>query len=165
MNETDKFDQDGYETVTEAVRALLDRFPGLADGERVAFATLPETGGLAMFPGDGAVVEKESRSVTGRVRQVCRYPFAVLFRGMGLSEEGRAAAKERLDALGRWLGRQPVTLDGQTRRLRDYPALTDGRRLLELTVLTPACLAERDEHRAETWAVKLAARYENIFDL
>lgn len=160
-----KYDLEGFEVLTGAIRALLDRAPVLGEGERIAFATLREEGGLAMFPGDGAVVEAERRSVTGRVRQVCRYPFVVLCRSAGMTEESRARTKERLDALGRWLGRQPVTVDGRMCRLEEYPALTGGRRLLDFVITAPASLAERDEHQAETWAAGLAARYENIFDL
>ncbi len=160
-----KYDLDGFEVLTGAIRALLDRFPGLADKERVAFATLRAGGGMAMFPGDGAVVDEEHRSVTGRVRQVCRYPFVVLYRAGGLTEQTRAAAKERLDALGRWLGRQPVTVDGASCRLDGYPPLTGGRRFLDFSIQAPAYLHERDEHQVETWAVALSARYENIFTI
>ena len=158
-----KYDMEGFSAVTEAVRALVNRFPGLEAGESVAFATLDERGGLAMFPGDGAVVDQERRSVTGRVRQVCRYPFVVLYRAGGLTEQRRAGAKERLDALGRWLGRQTVAVDGVSHRLAAYPPLTGGRRFLDFSFQAPAYLHERDEHQVETWAVALAARYENIF--
>ena len=160
-----RYDPEGAAVLTEAIRALLDRFPGLGQGQRVAFATLREQGGWAMFPGDGAVVDQEHRSVTGRVRQVCSYPFTAVYRAGGLTEQSRAQAKERLDALGRWLGRQPVTVDGEERRLEAYPALTGGRRFLGFSIQSPACLAEQDEHQTETWAVSIAARYENIFYL
>ncbi len=158
-----KYDPEGSAALTEALRALVNRFPGLEQGEKIAFATLGETEGLAMFPGDGAVVEQERRSVTGKVRQVCRYPFTVLCRGGALTEEGRAALKERLDGLGRWLSRQPVVGAGQSARLEAYPALGGGRRFMDVSVQTPACLCERDEHQIETWAVALTAKYENIF--
>lgn len=160
-----KYDLEGSAVLTGAICALLDRFPGLGEAERFAFATLRSGGGMAMFPGDGAVVDEEHKSVTGRVRQVCRYPFVAVCRSGGLTEQSRAAVKERLDALGRWLGRQPVTVDGRTYRLEQYPALTGGRRLMDFSILAPACLSERDEHQVETWAVELAARYENIFYL
>ncbi len=166
MDEKDrkeKYDPAGEQALTAAVSALLNGFPGLEAGQRVAFATLRETGGMAMFPGGGAVVESERRSVTGRVRQVCRYPFAVLFRRNGLGENDRARAKERLDDLGRWLGRQSVVIDGREYRLEAYPALSGGRTLLDVSIQAPAYLYERDEHQTETWAAELAARYENIF--
>ena len=160
-----KYDPEGYEVLTQAILALLAQFPGLEEGERVSFATLRAEGGLAMFPGDGAVVDEEKRSVTGRVRQVCRYPFVALCRTAGMTEQCRADAKERLDRLGRWLGRQPMTAGGAVVQLRDYPALTGQRRLLDFSVQAAAYLYERDEHQTETWAVGLTARYENIFYL
>ena len=161
-NET-RYDTESFDVLTQAVRALVNRFPGLGPGEKIAFATLRDSGGLAIFPGDGAVIEEEHRSVTGRVRQVCRYPFAVLIRGGGMNEESRASAKERLDMLGRWLQGQRVTVEGQTYALERYPALTGERRFLDFSIQAPAYLYERDEHQTETWAVALAARYENIF--
>lgn len=158
-----KYDVESFDVLTEAVRALVNRFPDLGPGEKIAFATLRENGGMAMYPGDGAVVDEEHRSVTGRVRQVCRYPFVVLVCGGGMNEESRAVAKERLDCLGRWLAGQPVRLDEQIYRLERYPPLSGGRRFLDFSVQAPACLYERDEHHVETWAVTLAARYENIY--
>ena len=159
----EKYDLAGGQALTEVIAALLNDFPGLAEGEKIAFATLRQMGGMAMFPGGGAVVESERRSVTGRVRQVCRYPFAALYRQAGPGESGRARIKEWLDQLGRWLGRQSVALGGQTYRLETYPALSEGRRLLDFSIQAPAYLYERDEHQVETWAVEIAARYENIF--
>ena len=168
MDEKDKkekFDLEGFDALTEAVSALANGFPGLPAGEHIAFATLRQAGGMALFPGSGAVVESEHKSVTGRVRQVCRYPFAVLLRRGGMDEKDKAGVKERLDDLGRWLGRQSVTVNGQARRLTAYPTLSGGRALLDITIQAPAYLYERDEHQVETWAVELTARYENIFYL
>ncbi len=160
-----RYDPEGAQALTGVICRLLDEYPGLGPAERFAFATLGAGDGMAMFPGDGAVIESETRSVTGRVRQVCRYPFAAVWRGGGLTEQSRSAVKERLDALGRWLGRQPVTADGGSYRLETYPPLAGGRRLLGFSIQSPACLAQRDEHQTETWAVEMAARYENIFYL
>ena len=44
-------DLDGYEPVTAALRALLERYPRLDEGEHIAFATLDKSGGVAMYPG------------------------------------------------------------------------------------------------------------------
>lgn len=158
-----RYDLAGGAVLTEIIRELVSQFPGLEQGQRIAFATLGENGGMAMFPGDGAVIEQETRSVTGRVRQVCRYPFAVLVRSAGMTEAGRVSAKELLDDMCRWLQGQPVTVRGQVYCLERYPSLSGGRRLMAFVSLAPAYLYERDEHRTETWAVSLAARYENIF--
>ena len=138
--------------LTDAIMGMLNEYPDLAGGERFAFARLDETGGLAMYPGTGAVIEEEHRSVTGKVRQVCRYPFILLSKAGGLSEERRRGAKEWLDALARWLERR-----------KDMPALTGCRTLLGFSILSPGYLYDVDESKTETWAVELAARYENIY--
>ena len=148
-----RFDLREAADLTDAIMGMLNEYPDLAEGERFAFARLDETGGIAMYPGTGAVIEEEHRSVTGKVRrQVCRYPFILLSKAGGLSEERRRGAKEWLDALARWLEQR-----------RDLPALTGGRTLLGLAILSPGYLYDVDESKTETWAVELAARYENIY--
>ena len=54
-----KYDLDGYEEVTAAMRILLNKYPGLAIGDEIAFATLPETSGKAMYPISSAVIATE----------------------------------------------------------------------------------------------------------
>ena len=54
-----KYDVDGYEAVTSALRELLNQYPGLERGEEIAFSVLEETSGIGMFPVSGAVVETE----------------------------------------------------------------------------------------------------------
>lgn len=147
-----KYDLESYEALTNALRELVNQYPGLEEGEHIAFATLDEAGGIAMYPGAEAIIEDERRSVTGKVRQTCRYPFYVVYRAGGLSENNKAATKEWLDALACWL-----------EQVRSYPTLTGGRRLLGISILSPGYLYSVDESKTETWAVELAARYEKEF--
>ncbi len=147
-----RYDLSGRYALTEAVRGIVNGYPHLTEGESVAFATLSETGGLALYPGGDGIIEKETRSVTGKVRQVCRYPFYVLFRAGGLTENRKAGAKEWLDGLARWL-----------EQLTEFPELEGRRKLLGFAVLGPAYLYGVDDSHVETWAVALAARYENIY--
>lgn len=154
-------DLDGRELVTQALRELLDRYPRLGEGEHIAFATLGDSG-VALYPGDTAVIERERRYITGFVRQECRYTFAVLWRAIGPSEERRAYIKQWLDDLGRWLEGQPVTEDGQ--RLERYPAIGEGRCIRRIRRASAAALIEADAaHRTETWAATLAVAYDNEF--
>lgn len=147
-----RYDLSGRYALTAAIRQIVNGYPQLRPGETVAFATLSETGGLALYPGAEGIIEKETRSVTGKVRQICRYPFHVVFRAGGLSEANKAGTKEWLDELARWL-----------EQLREFPSLEGQRKLLGFTIQTPAYLYDVDEHHMETWAVALAARYENIY--
>lgn len=145
-------DLDGNGVLTDVIRKLVNEFPGWGNGEEAAFSTMEKDGGLAMYPIDDAAIEDEKRSVTGRVRQVCRYTFEVGYKVAGLSAKRKALLKEKLDELGRWL-----------ERLKEYPSITDGRKLLSFTRDTNSALYKGNDDKTEYWVVRLIARYENIF--
>ena len=151
-----------YDSITAAVLAAVNAFPGLADGERFAFASLSEDGGLAVFPGTGEIVQTEQRFVTGKVRRVCRLPFSVAYRAGGAQERQRENAAAWLDALGRWLEGQAVSVEGRDHCLAAYPALTDRRRLMDIRRSGPPHQADRPADRTQTWVMEMTARYENI---
>ncbi len=145
---TVKYDVDGYDAVTSALRELLNQYPGLKDGEEISFSVLGEDSGKAMFPVSGAVIETETRNILGHVTQVCLYPFYVIYRASGLSENNKAKVKEWLDSLGKWLESVP------------YPPLTDGRKFLSISRQTPAYLDTVNENQSENWAIYISARYQ-----
>ena len=157
---TVKYDIDGYEAVTSALRELLNQYPGLSEGDEIAFSTLGEDSGKAMFPTSGAVIETERRSVTGKVTEVCLYPFYVIYRASGLNENRKAKVKEWLDTLGKWLEQQKVLIDGAEYRLEEYPPLTDGRKFLSINRQTPSYLDTVNENQSENWAIYISARYQ-----
>lgn len=134
--------------LTSVLRGLAEEYFA---PEAVAFASLGEDGGLALFPGEGEAVESRTRSVTGRVREICRYPFLVVWRTGALSEGRKAAMKERLEGFGLWLEQK-----------RELPALSNGR-LLSIGRTGSGCQQESNGNRTEGWVIHLAARYEIIF--
>lgn len=158
-----KYDVDGYEALTTAIRTLLNQYPGLLGGDEIAFAVLSDDKGKAMFPVSGAIIETEKTSVTGRVTQVCLYPFYVLYRASGLSESRKAAVTEWLNDLGRWLEKQAITVNGESYTITDYPELTGNRTILEIERTTPAYLDSTETNKAENWAIALSVRYRNVF--
>ena len=155
-----KYDVDGYDAVTSALRELLNQYPGLDNGEEITFSVLEETSGIGMFPVSGAVVETERRSVTGKVTKVCLYPFYVIYRASGLNENRKAKVKEWLDTLGKWLEQQTVIIDGEEYRLEKYPPLTGGRKFLSVERQTPSYLDAVNENQSENWAIYISARYQ-----
>lgn len=157
------YDVDGYDVITTAIRELVNQYPGLVTGDEVTFSTLSEDSGKALFPVSGAVIETEKTSVTGKVLQVCAYPFYVVYRAAGLSENRKAGVKEWLDNLGRWLEQQTVTINGMAYKLAELPALTDGRKLRRFQRRTPAHLDSIEANNAENWAIYLTAQYQNEF--
>lgn len=155
-----KYDIDGYEAVTSALRELLNQYPGLSENDEIAFSTLGEDSGKAMFPTSGAVIESEKRSVTGKVTEVCLYPFYVIYRASGLNENRKARVKEWLDTLGKWLEQKNVIIDGNEYYLEELPPLTDGRQFISISRQTPAYLDTVNENQSENWAIYISARYQ-----
>lgn len=158
-----RYDVAGYEHVTAALRELLNQYPALPENDEIAFAMLSDDSGKAMFPMSGGVIELERKSVTGRVHQICRYPFYVIYRAGGLSENRKAAVKVWLDQLGEWLERRTVNIDGSICKLETYPSLTDNRKILSIARQTPAYLDSVTEDQVESWAISLTARYEHYY--
>ena len=158
-----RYDVDGYDVLTTAIRALVNQYPGLSTGDKITFSVLGEDRGKAMFPVSGAVIEQEIISVTGKVRQMCRYPFVVIYRAAALSESRKAAVKEWLDDLGRWLERQQITVGSTAYTLESYPVLSGGREILSISRQTPAALDSVEENGAENWIISISVRYRNIF--
>lgn len=116
-------DVDGADAVSKAVLALLNTFPGLNDGESVQFSTLSESGGIGFFPSAGSALLSNKEDITGRVHQVCLYPFDIIYRAAPKTEVQKLRIKDFLDALGKWLELQPVTLNGKSYKLLKYPDL------------------------------------------
>lgn len=162
-NKSIKYDVDGYDIVTDAIGDLLNSFPMLTGSEKIKFSTLGKDSGISFYPISGAVIASETTSVTGKVNQVCNYPFYVVYRTAIDSPSTKIDIKEFLDALGKWLEKQPIIIDGERSKLEAYPDLTDGRRITEVSRQTPAYLDSTSEGNIQDWAISLALKYENTF--
>lgn len=159
-----QYDVDGYDAVTSAVRELINQYPGLSENDEIAFSMLDENSGKAMFPVSGGIIDNEKEDITGHVTQTCLYPFVVIYRVEGLSENRKEVVKEWLDSLGKWLEKQPVTINGTGHKLSEYPALTGERKFLKIFRTSPGYLDSINENKSENWAISLAAKYQNEFD-
>lgn len=158
-------DIDGSEAVTTALLELLNRFPGLQPGEKILFSTVPENGGIGFFPTSGTVYLRNDENITGHVVQVCQYPFSVVRRAGAKSETQRLRIKEFLDTLGKWLERQPVTVNGAKSQLAEYPALESGNREIQsISRTNPAHLNAAYPDGMEDWVISGALNYKNEFD-
>lgn len=163
MEEEKKYDLDGQEVITDALMKLINRYPGLSSKDTIKFSILGEDNGKAIFPVSGAMVETEKNTITGKVIQECLYPFYVIYRAAGLSEQRKASVKEWLDNLGKWLERQKIVVNNTEYRLDDYPSLTGERKFLSIKRNTPSYLDSTNENMSENWAIYISARYQNIF--
>lgn len=155
-----KYDVDGYEEVTLALMELINMYPGKQEGEIIKFSSLSEDGGIAMYPVSGAVIESETKNILGHVTEICLYPFYVIYRASGLPERRKAAVKEWMDTLGKWLEKKEIFVDGKSYKLEEYPVLTERRRFLSVDRQTPAYLDNTSEGKTEDWAIYMSARYQ-----
>ena len=157
-------DVEGSEAVSSVLLELLNQFPGLPDGKKITFSTLQETSGIGFFPTTGAALLSNVESITGKVKQVCLYPFDIVYRASPKSEMQRMRIKEFLDILGKWLERQPVIIQGATEKLETYPPLESGNRIIKaITRSTPAFLNAVYETGVEDWIISGQLTYNNEY--
>lgn len=158
-----RFDVDGSEIVSKVLLELLNKCPALC-GKKVAFSTLEDDEGLGFFPSVGAAITSETETITGDVHQVCAYPFDVVLRCAPKTEAARIRCKELLDAIGRWLERQPITVNGEAHTMDAYPALTEGnRKIRAISRTSPSHLNAVYQNGVEDWLFSGSLRYENNF--
>ena len=153
---------ESYESIGQAVLAVMNEYPGMKDGERFTFAGMDQGHELAVFPREGQTLEEERRSVTGRVRRMHCWPFTVACRVGGPGQRQREDMASWMDALGRWMEGQTVPVGGRDHCLAAYPALTGGRRLTAIRRASVPRQAEINGDRTQTWVMDMTARYETI---
>lgn len=157
-------DLDGSDTVSTVLLTLLNTFPGVSDKQHIQFATLSESSGIGFFPTTGAVLLSSTEDVTGCVKQVCLYPFSIIYRAAPKTETQRMRIKEYLDTLGKWLEQQPVIIRNKAYRLEDYPTLTSGNRIIKsISRTSPAYINAVYQDGIEDWAISARLNYENEF--
>lgn len=156
-------DVDGTDIVSTALVQLLNQFPGL-HGKKITFSTLADASGIGFFPTTGAVLLSNVEDIMGHVKQVCSYPFTVVYRSAPKTDRHKLRVKEFLDALGKWLEQQPVVIDGETHQLTEYPALEQGRVIKAITRTNPSHLNTAYQDGIEDWVIAITLRYEAEYD-
>ena len=164
INKQTQFDVDGSKAVSSVLMTLLNQFPGLGT-RQVKFNTLEESAGIGFFPTSGAAIQSSRTNIRGHVKQVCLYPFTIVYRSSPKTEDHRLRIKEFLDTLGSWLELQPVTINGTEQKLAGYPSLNSGNREIKtITQTNPAHLNQPYQDGVEDWAMSATLQYENEFD-
>ena len=155
-------DVTGYDVLTEAMKSLLNQYPGL-DGEIITFEDLDGDSGIIFSADNGALVYSEKESVTAHVRQICRYPFYIVYRVGSNSEWVKMTAQTFLDGIGKWICKEPVTIDGIAYKLTSYPKLSEGRIIKKITRDNSYGL-DPNKNGVQDWILPVSVEYENEFD-
>ena len=167
-------DVQSYDIITNAIMDLLNTYAALY-GKSVSFSDLDADYGYTMYPSSGAVIVSQIHDILGHTTQNCQYNFNVMYHVGSLREHQKITAKEWLDRLGRWLEKQPITVEetvtnnGTTTTqevvytLSEYPALTGNRKFTEIQRTSPATLTGIESNGVEQWSIGITARYVNEF--
>lgn len=156
------YDASGFEILTNAVLALLAQFPGL-NGREILFEELGESG-IAFSADNGALIITEKRSITDHVTQSCQFPFFLIYRTTSTKEFQKLRVQSFFDAIGKWICREPVEINGEIVRLPDYPALSDGRKITRVTRSNSYGL-EPNEDGVQDWLMPITVQYTNEFNM
>jgi hypothetical protein len=156
------YDVTGYEILTNAVLSLLSQFPGL-NGREILFEELGESG-IAFSADNGALIISERRSITDHVAQTCQFPFYIIYRTASTKEFQKLQVQAFFNAIGKWLCKESVEVNGEIVRLSTYPALSDGRKITKVTRSNSYGL-EPNEDGVQDWLMPVTVQYTNEFDM
>lgn len=154
-------DATGYEVITEAMKDLLNQFPGLYEGEEVKYEELGEDSGIAFSNDAGALVYTEREDVIGGIHQTCQYPFFIVYRAASSAKERqKMSIQEFLDAFGKWLCREPTVIEDETYKLDGYPKLAGTRQIKKIT-RDNSYGTEPQENGVQDWLLPVVVQYTN----
>ena len=152
-------DATGYEILTDAMKSLLNQYPGLHDGEKIKYEELGANSGIAFYADAGALIYSEKEDVCGTMHQVCQYPFIVVYRTASDKERQKLSVQRFLDNLGKWICREPVAIDDVETRLSSFPELSQGRVIKRIT-RDNSYGTEPQENGVQDWLLPVTVKYE-----
>ena len=152
-------DETGYEILTEAMKALLNQYPGLEKGERIKYEELATDGGISFYADTGALIYSEKEDVCGTMHQVCQYPFLVVYRTAADRERQKLSVQKFLDSLGKWICQEPVIINGFETHLSAFPELSQGRKIKRIT-RDNSYGTEPQESGVQDWLLPITVKYE-----
>lgn len=153
----------GYDVLKNAVLNLLNQFPGL-DGREILFSGLTEDGGISMEPDSGSLIYNEQKDILGGVHRECQFPFFVVYRSGASNSYLKMSTVEFLDTLGAWMCREPIAMDDNIYQLTEYPKLTGGRSIKNVTRFNSYAL-EPNQNKTQDWVVPITVHYTHEFSM
>lgn len=151
-------DASGETILTEAVRTLLNQYPGLEAGQKIRFEELQKEDGIAFSANNGALIMSEKEDVCGIMHQTCQFPFFVIYRTASQRERQKLNVQSFLDHLGQWICREPVAINGEEKRLKAFPTLLNGRTIKRITRENSYGL-EPQENGVQDWILPVTVQY------
>lgn len=166
MNENNKpigVDASGFQILTDAVRYLLNSYPGLSENDYISFEELEKDSGIAFSADSGPLVMSETRSITDHVKQVCQYPFFIVYRTNSRQENQKINVQDFLDKIGKWICQEPIEVQGEMHRLYKMPELSEERKITRITRQNSYGI-EPDENGVQDWLLPCTVQYTHEYD-
>lgn len=152
-------DAEGYDILRDAMKALLNQYPGLLEDQKIKYEEIGKDGGICFFSEAGALIYSEKEDICGTMHQVCQYPFFVVYRADSQKERQKNQIQNFLENLGRWICREPITIDGSEARLSAFPELSRGR-VIKRIIRDNSYGTEPQENGVQDWLLPITVKYE-----
>lgn len=142
------------ESIAKALILLLKQNP-VFTGKTAYNMQEVKDNGMGLFPLQGTVYDK--RFIDGSFYAV--YAFAIRYRVALKSDENKVKEQDKLSQLAQWLEGKPITINGTTYQLTEYPALTDNREIREIVRTSDTYLADAFDDGSCDYQVQMRLRY------
>ena len=116
-----------------------------------------------MEPESGALVYSETKDIIGNVKQVCQFPFFVVYRIAATNEYQKFEVSTFLDTLGAWLAKEPVNTDGSIENLTEYPVMQGNRKITNIVRFNSYAL-EPNNNNTQDWLLPVTVNYTHEFE-
>lgn len=160
MSEQLRADVENTDTLTDVIKGLLNSYPNLRG--TFTFATLEDSNSKTFYSDSGAIILRETESITGYVVQECVYPFIVMCRSGNTREKRKILIKDFLDNVGRYLEGQPIVIDGTTYTMTK-PILSEPMKFEKIERTTNSYMLEPNNDNLEDWVINIQLHYKNKF--
>lgn len=142
------------EAIGRAVVMMVKNAPMILKRTQIRYEDMA-LNALGIFPQQGTVYLR--RYISGAFDG--QYSFFLRTRVKPTSDDRKISEEARLNTIAMWLEGKPVTYDGKTYQIADYPALTEGRMIRQISRASPAFMASMQDDGTVDYQVNLQLQY------
>lgn len=142
------------DAIGKAVFLLIKECPAVPTCIKVKYGDIADNT-IGIFAQQSAVVTK--RYVNGIF--TAQFPFTVLYRSKPTTDNDRIVREEILDNIAKWLAGNKITVNGVEHVLKEYPKLSEGRKIMGIEQLKTVVLAGKLQDGSVDYTVDLRLDY------
>ncbi len=142
------------DAIGKAVFLLVKECPAIPADIKVRYGDIADNT-IGIFAQQSAVVTK--RYINGIF--TAQFPFVVLYRSKPTTDSDRIAREEVLTNIAKWLSGRKITINGSDYILKEYPQLSEGRKITGIEQLKTVALAGKLQDGSVDYTVDLRLDY------